>query len=119
MKLTCKDCQAFERDVEGDSGVCVLNPPMMIIGKDPDTGEDSIMSIFPQVDGEVTRCMKLIKIVGMIFFCLGLCSCAILKEGFKKYAEQENYRNSPAYYRDHVVCRTYKNAWQNYVTECR
>jgi len=52
--LTCKDCQAFE-SAEYPEGVCILNPPQLVV----ENGE--MYSAFPNVDGEVHRCMKLIK----------------------------------------------------------
>jgi hypothetical protein len=117
-KLTCKDCQAFLPEEEGvveGEGVCVLNPPQMFIGKDPETGEENVISVFPQVDGRVTSCMKLL-LISVLFLFSG---CSIVGAAIEKTWEDRKYRNSPAFYRDHVVCTTRRNPWQQIETICR
>lgn len=52
--LTCKDCKAFIPAGEDGTGVCVMNPPMVVTN-----GED-VVTTFPDVDGERMWCMKLV-----------------------------------------------------------
>lgn len=118
---TCKDCKAFlaeeNEDSDGD-GVCILNPPQMFISKD-ETGQENIISMFPQVNGSISRCMQLILKMGLVlFFLIFFCSCATTGEIFKGAFQQMSYRNSPEYYKDRIICRTYKDAYQRIVTKC-
>lgn len=59
-RKTCKDCQAFVMGEEPPEGICVLNPPQVVIQPLPDGSDHEILSIFPNVDGERSFCFKLI-----------------------------------------------------------
>lgn len=128
-RLTCKDCQAFEpEDTEVGEilmGVCTLNPPQMISERDPDTGEPIIISAFPKVNGDLTRCMKLVKIVAAIGLILFFSGCApqerlggqsVLGHAWSNYVRRQD---DLAHGRGYTKCLTRKDPWGRIVTECR
>lgn len=111
--LTCKDCQAYVEDnAEEGSGVCIFNPPTMLAEKDPETKEAMIISAFPKVDGGLTRCMKLIAILLILF---SLPSCGVMGTAWKNYVKQQEDK---AHGRGYYTCHTRKNAYGRLVTEC-
>lgn len=50
---TCKDCDAFEPTATYPEGICILNPPQVIV----ENGE--LYSSFPTVHAEVQRCLQI------------------------------------------------------------
>lgn len=127
---TCMNCKAFVPDEENEieeDGICILNPPQMFVGKDPETQEDSVLSLYPQVNGSVSRCLQLILKSGIVFLLLACCSCSTnnsgqqswFANGMQNFWAGQKYKYSPEYRRDHIICRTRKNAYQQIITECR